>query len=421
MTMARGLPRARLGPSALTLAACALAGCDGGSPTDDAATASLDAARIEADAPGLDAPGLDAHGSDDAALAPDAATSGEIVELGEAVTESSGSAGELDVAVTITDQRSFMVVATSENASRLSVLSITDPSGATVLRWQDWWDAPHFLTGAIFTERTGTTINWPIRAEDPPLEPGTYLVRIGSYRVDGVTSRPDIDVTHTTITNRDHDLADGVVHVAIVWAQGMSDDAALVDATARAVDHWNEVWGGVGMHVEVRYVESTIDPALPEPSAMSGDVLLAASSLVMPGEVAMIVGETIAGGTSLYGVAGHIPGPIVPSPLGAIVVGWLSNAGGDGVFSDADLTLYGEVLAHEVGHFVGLTHPVERSYEMWDALTDTPECSDAASCEASLGTNLMFPYSICDADSCVSTTILTDQQRGVMQRYTGTR
>ncbi len=416
MTMARGLPRARLGPSLSTIVTCTVLGCGGGSTTDDAATAPLDAPRLEADAPGLDA-----FVSDDDAALPDAATPTELLEIGAPITEGTGAAGELDVPVAITDQRSFMVVASSENASRLSVLSITDPSGEVVFRWQDWWDTPHFVTSAIFAERTGTTINWPIRAEDPVLEAGTYLVRLGSYRVDGTTSRPDVDVTHTTITSRDHDLDDGVVHVALVWAAGMSDDAALVDATERAIDHWNEVWGAVGMHVEVRFVESTIDPALPEPSAMSGDVLLEASSLVLAGEVALIVGETIAGGSELYGVAGYIPGPIVASPLGAIVVGWLANAGGDGVFSDADLTLYGEVLAHEVGHYVGLTHPVERSYETWDALTDTPECGDATSCEDTLGTNLMFPYSICDASACLSTTVLTGQQRGVMQRYTGTR
>jgi hypothetical protein len=251
--------------------------------------------------------------------------------------------------------------------------------------------------------------------------PGTYLVRVGSYRIDGVTSRPDVDLDITTITNRDRDLASGVVRVAIVWADGMSDDAALVSATARAVDHWNEVWGAVGLTAEVRYVESTIDPALPAPSAMSGDVLLGASGLVSPGEIAMIVGETVDGGTSLYGIAGHIPGPIVPSPLGAIVVGWLANAGGDGTFSDDDITLYGEVLAHEVGHFVGLCHPVERGYDYWDALTDTPECTSDTTCESILGTNLMFPYSICDGGTCVSTTVLTAGQQGIMQRYTGTR
>jgi hypothetical protein len=346
----------------------------------------------------------------------------ETVEISAPRTENTGSLGEIDVPVEIDDQRSLMLVAsTVASAARVSVLSITDPAGATVFRWQDWYNEPRLLTNAIFAERTGTAINWPVRAEDPPLVPGTYLLRLGTYAVDGITSRPGVDLEITTLTNRDRDLTRGVLSVVIVWAAGLAADAALVSATARAVDHWNDVWGAVGLGVTVRYVESTIDPALPRPSAMSGDLLRSASELAEPGEVVVIVGETVDAGSDLYGVAGHIPGPIVPSPLGASVVGWLANAGGDGTFSDEDVRLYGEVLAHEVGHYLGLFHPVERTFDTWDALPDTPECRTEAACESMLGTNLMFPYSICDATSCLSTTVVTGAQRGVMQRFTGTR
>ncbi len=428
MTRARGPSSATAGARVRALVAVGVpltvvaAGC-GSSPMPEDAALTDDAARLptddafvtSVDAGAADAPSIDAAG-------PDAFVMRETIEIAPPYSESTGAIGELDVPVEITDQRSFMVVANNaESAARVSVLSITDPSGTVVFRWQDWYDRTERLTNAIFAERTGTTIHWPIREEDPALVPGTYLVRVGSYRIDGVTSRPNVDLDITTITNRDHELSRGAVRVAIVWADGLSADAALVSATARAVEHWNDVWGAVGLTAEVRYVESTIDPALPAPSAMSGDVLLTASGLVEPGEIAMIVGETVDGGTSLYGIAGHIPGPIVPSPLGAIVVGWLANAGGDGTFSDDDITLYGEVLAHEVGHFVGLCHPVERSYDYWDALDDTPQCTSARTCESVLGMNLMFPYSICDGGTCVSTMEITPGQQGIMQRYTGTR
>ncbi len=419
-------PLASASASALYVfgASCAVAtgamGC--GSPTvmDDASVPPIDAPGTPPDA--FEATPVDAYappGTD--AWAPDAFAPGEDFAISPTTTQNTGTSGEIDVPVTITDQRSFMVVATSENASRLSVLSVTDPSGDVVLRWEDWYSGDNSYTSAIFAERTATTINWPIHAEDPALVPGTYVVRLGSYRVDGITSRPDVNVDVTTITNRDADLATGALHVVVVWAAGMADDAALVTATEAAVDHWNDVWSMAGLSVEVRYVESTIDPDLPYPSAMTGDLLDMASSFVEPGEIAVIVGETINDDTSQYGVAGRIPGPVIRSPISAIVVGWLANAGGDGTFSDNDIQLYGEVLAHEVGHFVGLFHPVENAFDRWDSLRDTPECRNASNCEAMLGTNLMFPYSICDADGCVSTTILTNDQRGVMHRYTGTR
>jgi hypothetical protein len=209
--------------------------------------------------------------------------------------------------------------------------------------------------------------------------------------------------------------------VVLVWAAGLDQDAALVTATEAAVEHWREVWGAAGVEVAVRYATSALDPALPLPSAMSGDVVLAASQLAEPGEIALVIGDTVgAVDGGLYGVAGRVPSAPLPSELSAIFVGWVNNAGGDGVFSDDDVRLYGEVLAHEVGHFVGLCHPVSGTFDYWDALGDTPKCSTEAACESQLGQNLMYPVSICDGGVCVSTTQLTGEQRGVMHRYTGT-
>ena len=77
----------------------------------------------------------------------------------------------------------------------------------------------------------------------------------------------------------------------------------------------------------------------------------------------------------------------------------------------------GETMAHEVGHYTGLYHPVESNYRAWDALDDTPECTRRRDCEDALGDNLMFPYSICDATSCLVTDQLSADQEGVLQRY----
>jgi hypothetical protein len=378
-------------------------------PRPDAATTPADDAAI-----------VDSGVAVDSGAAVDAAADASAINASATTRRNTGASGELDVVIRVQNHRSLMVVANSDGAARVSVLSVVDPGGTTVFRWQDWYNAPRRTTKAIFAERTGTSFNWPIRAEDPALMDGEYSVRIGTYRVDGVTSRPNVDVDITTITNGDRDLERGRVKVALIWANGLSANGALVAATERAVAHWRTVWNGAGMDLDVRYVASTISPALPYPSATTGDLFLQASALAMDGEVPVIIGETVNNDATQYGVAGHIPGPIVRSPLRAIVVGWLANAGSDGVFSDNDVRLYGEVFAHEVGHYVGLFHPVERTYDAWDALGDTPECRNEMGCETMLGTNLMFPYSICDTNGCLSTTVLTAQQRAVMQRYTGT-
>lgn len=406
------------------LAALALAGCISTSDDPDAGAPPPPPpppadAGVPAPPPPADAslPERDAAVPDEDAAAPDAGLPPALETT--ATAADTGRSGVVSITVPVTDQRSFMVVATGDTNARLAALDVTAPDGTTVVRWQDWVEA-RSLTWAFYAERTSMAINWPVRAVDPPLVPGDYVVRLGSYRVDGLTTRPSVPIEVTTITNRDHDLEVGHVRVAVLWADGLAGDAALVGATERAVAHWAEVWSAAaGMEIEVRYLPTTLDPTLPYPSAMSGDLQLAASSLTEPGEVPVVIGETIDSSTSQYGAAGRIPGPMVASTISAIVVGWLANAGTDGEFSDDDIRLYGEVLAHEVGHYLGLFHPFEQTYDSWDALDDTPECTTRRTCADVLSTNLMFPYSICDGGTCISTTVLTNDQRGVMQRYTG--
>ena len=47
------------------------------------------------------------------------------------------------------------------------------------------------------------------------------------------------------------------------------------------------------------------------------------------------------------------------------------------------------------------------------------DCESRRDCEDQLGENFMFPYSICDFTSCVHATDVTEDQAGVMNRYTG--
>ena len=97
----------------------------------------------------------------------------------------------------------------------------------------------------------------------------------------------------------------------------------------------------------------------------------------------------------------------------------VENAGFDGQFNPAEIQMFGETMAHEIGHYMGLYHPVEASYNYWDALEDTVECGTWNACETQLGNNLMFPYPICYG-ACELQTEITSDQMGVLHRYTGT-
>ena len=93
----------------------------------------------------------------------------------------------------------------------------------------------------------------------------------------------------------------------------------------------------------------------------------------------------------------------------------------DGTFDDEDIRIFGETMAHEVNHYLGLFHPVEVDFARWDALGDTPNCSDESNCHEVLAENLMFPYPICSLTSCLPQETLTEQQKGVLHRYVGVR
>ena len=76
-------------------------------------------------------------------------------------------------------------------------------------------------------------------------------------------------------------------------------------------------------------------------------------------------------------------------------------------------------MAHETGHFLGLFHPVETDYDLFDAIDDTSECSLRTECEDLLGSNLMFPYPVCTFASCVTQDQLTSGQSDVLQQNVG--
>lgn len=333
----------------------------------------------------------------------------------EEISIEEGDLGELEIEI---DDETSAFLVTVEGEYYVDVEYVVDPDGETVFDWEDWYDESTSLTEAIFPYYHDATFNWPIRERDGRLSEGTWTVYLGSYSRSGYARADDLDVT--IHRKRDSSFSSGAVGVRVVYADGVGDDEDVVAGVEGAVERWREIWAAYNIDLDEEYAQSDIDEDLPIPYSDSSGIREIAED-TDGRQVTVIIGETIEGSEAYYGVTGGIPAPLTATPRAAIVVSWLANAGGDGRFSDDDIRLFGETLAHETGHYVGLFHPVETTWNYWDALSDTDECGRMSECEDALGENLMFPYPVCTYRECVPQDQMTDGQVGVKMRYTGTR
>lgn len=331
--------------------------------------------------------------------------------------DAAGQDGRYTVEVDVPDGVTAFQI-TGESQRWVSLEELYAPNGDRVLYWEDWWNSRQSLTDAVFGYSKVTSFDWPVREVDGPLATGTWRAVWSLVDNQGYYAPGDA-VTISVAKKRDPDFAAGRIGVQITWADGVDGDPAVVSAVEQAVERWREVWASHGLELAEHYATSTLDPALPW-AYDGGDPSVAdAAASKDPGELQLVVGERIGNDNFTYGVAAGIPGTIQPTKATYVVVSWLVHAGRDAVFDADEIRLMGETMAHETGHYEGLFHPVESDYRYWDALDDTVECSTAQQCESQLGDNLMFPYSICDANSCLATDVITPAQVGVVQRYLG--
>jgi hypothetical protein len=333
-------------------------------------------------------------------------------------TIQSDSSGIAVVEVEVSAGEEAMMVTASSDSKQVAVEEIIAPDGSSAMYWEDWYDA-YSLTSAIYVEGNDTVVNWPVRSEDGGLDAGTWEVYIGVVDGSGYYAGYE-DLSVVAQTRSDDNLSSGTVNIEIIFAQGVGSDDAVVSATEQAVARWEDIWADAGLAVSISWYDSDLDPALTDLSEGGSDVISDLSAEGTDADVMVLIGETIGSYDDVYGISGGIPGPLTESPRAAVVISWLTNAGSDGSFSDDDIRLYGETLAHEVGHYTGLFHPVEDGWQYWDALSDTSDCGSASACESDLGDNLMFPYPVCDWEECVHQDNLSAGQQGVMHRYTGT-
>ncbi|MDP2311747.1 MAG: hypothetical protein Q8P41_02500 [Pseudomonadota bacterium] len=328
--------------------------------------------------------------------------------------------GYLSIPVEVTEDGGIFQVVVTRERGMLSTEYLNGPDGSAILDWEDWYDSSFSLTESFFPTEFATTLNWPVREEDGPLEVGSYEVIISTLDAQGYyAGRENVQVE--VLTRAEPNAARGALRVVVAYAEGVRDEPDVVASVEAAVDYWVELYAAVGVTLEPEYSDIAVDAELPDTYEGLPEISAFHDSQDQR-TLLMVVGERIAADRWLYGEAGGIPGPYASADHAAVFVSWLANAGSDAEFQEADILLFGETMAHEVGHFVGLFHPVEDGWEYWDALEDTSDCTGMGACEGSLGANLMFPYPVCtggSAASCLRQDVLSGGQAGVVNRYVG--
>jgi hypothetical protein len=336
---------------------------------------------------------------------------GVVAETTQGTTPSSG---RLKIPIQVSGGV-FQVDALRPDGGYLSLEYIDDPSGNRLLDWEDWSRSKQSLTDAVFIYDNSTIINWPIREEDGPLVSGEYVVTVGAVDED-YRYEEGVEVQSTLLQRADSDFAKGTFRVLVVLDSEIEQDISLREPIEASLVYWKELYGRYGVTLEYRTLFWDLETNLPATGwgdALYEELYQQASA----GETVVVVGEIIDGDKWLYGEAGGIPGALVPTKRSAVAVSWLTCAGSDGVYSEEDVLFLGETMAHEVGHYLGMYHPVESSYNFWDAIEDTPECTTWQECEADMGDNLMFAYPLCDRNGvCQRQDVLSDDQIGIVQR-----
>ena len=343
---------------------------------------------------------------------------GEVIDglRSSQTTVTSGSEGVVSLTVPFTDTDSSILLTLKSNAL-LALETVVDGDGNVILDTLDWYGESQALTDAIYADSNDVVLNWPIRDSDEQLRSGDWEFTFATLDDLGVY-RADYDANVYTQIKEDYDLDSGAITVTIGLTPDTEEDPDILEGVEAAAVCWQDMWSDFGLDLEINWISAALDPSLPYPIASTEIENIASQGTDR--DILMLIGETINNDVGTLGLAGSVPGALIPTERSAVVISWLENAGIDAIFDASEVQIMCETMAHETGHYLGLYHPVESDFIEWDALDDTLMCEDEWTCEEELSDNMMYPYPICNSGQCVNQDNLSADQLGVMHRYVGT-
>lgn len=307
-----------------------------------------------------------------------------IVELGPVDTPQSGAQEltfDIDAGV-----QSFVLFARDEDGLAVGIRRLTGPDG-TVIIDQDNPEAA--LMRGFVSLGVATAL---VPGSDQPgisVKEGSYKVLLGTFDTEDLTNLVTVDGTIervALITRRlagSGGLLDLNIHLAPgtgLVAESAQDNAYLRDTLTRLDDLYRTLMGvSVG---EVRYSDLTEAEDIVE-TAEQGRQIISTYGTGNPNgqSINLFIVEDL---TFAGGFTGGIPGTpgTYGHPASGTVLERYSNA-----------SVMGTLMAHEIGHLIGLWHTTEPGAVITDYISDTPECPlNTVQTDCPDYRNLMFPF-----------------------------
>lgn len=335
------------------------------------------------------------------------------VQVVQGATNSSGIAS---LSFSIPNNASaFGVTISGPGESKYQVVDLTNPNGQII------------LTAGNLAASTGNTIssyppiafNYPA---DPgisgPLTSGVYTLRIIVTGKNGKFS-PNTPVILSYITKSDGGdySSSATIDVNAILSGAVANDSQNRTSIESALGKVQNMFDGRSIKLAIKIIERSDYPTiLPNPSDHTENGIYEGISNSYPFAINLIFGADLLKLDSKnhrYAEGGFIPLPSIPSSRSVIGLSVEDLAGSDGEFdkdrdegddlenqefNDETLQM-ATVIAHEIGHALGLKNTVEIVGERVidsDTLSDTGSCVEEDGCESERDTNrnIMFPYSI---------------------------
>jgi hypothetical protein len=327
-----------------------------------------------------------------------------VVELGAAPTTAAGSA-ELGLDLKADDAAGGFILFADDKQDRIvGIRRLAAPGGAKLIDLDNTAGAlmrgsSYFGTGTALVPGTDNAAAAP--------EAGRYAVVIGTYDPKSPSPLVPVDgsVDRVAAVFRRHPGRGGLLDLNIYLAPGTGLKAADAATSAYASEALAQLdlslRSLLGVAVgEVRYADLTA--AEDEvPDGARARTLCSAYSDAGPNGVSvnLLWVKSVA---FAAGFSGGIPGPpgLAHRPFSCIVLQ-----------RQATSSVMGLLMAHELGHYLGLWHTTEPGGLVGDPISDTPQCAPGtAKTDCPDHTNLMFPYF-----STTEALLLTPGQLGVVR------